>query len=327
MITLMDIMGEDNYKKWYNSQLAFEVEYEGEKVTYEDCKKLEDKFVENHPGVDIFCIDGISKYKTELIDDKYTVEDFYHMIGLGCEANPMVYFLRIAKKPIIGQKELVPFHFALNEGTYTQLNLFSKYEIGSLLCNPRQSCATNTLVQLAIYCNIFRGYKVDIIHRRRGDRYSFDVLYNEMYDAVPDFFKTKFKASDSCSHITCVIADDFEFLLGSEEKSKLSKYADNENILFFLSSIINDNLPEKYVKKIDSMDTLTDFSKINSIGYISSYRKSYSKSGCTFPVVRIKIDEHEILNDRDIGTQKYILDDPDVYRREIKRERIRKDNP
>lgn len=322
MITLLDTIEDKKYKEWYNSMLDFEAEYKGKKITYADCKKLEDKFLEKHPDItDIFSIKNITDY-TEIIDEGYTLADFCRMIMLGCKVNPMVYFLRIAKLPGMGEMNSIPFHMTLNVGTCAQLRLFSKYKTSTLLSNPRQSCSSNTLAHIAVYCDIFGGYTVDIIDRFDEKRSIFNKIYKRIYNTIPEFFKTEPNIKDQ--NITCVIVDDFEFLLGSKEITKLSKYKDREDVLFILSGTVNDNLPKEYTHLIDSMDTITDYTKVDTVGYVMSSKKSTCKK---IPVIRIKINENEILNEQDLEWNKIVLDDPDVYRREIKRERTRKDNP
>lgn len=131
-------------KEIYDKALKFEVIYNGKTVTYEDCETFEREFLSLHKEIsDIFGIKDMTKY-TEVIYNGYTLTDFYRIISLACVENPMVFFLIIAKK-MNCDGGILPFYKFLNAGTFSQLLLFSKFRIGSVLYNPRQSCSTSTM--------------------------------------------------------------------------------------------------------------------------------------------------------------------------------------
>lgn len=306
-------------KEIYDKALKFEVIYNGKTVTYEDCETFEREFLSLHKEIsDIFGIKDMTKY-TEVIYNGYTLTDFYRIISLACVENPMVFFLIIAKK-MNCDGGILPFYKFLNAGTFSQLLLFSKFRIGSVLYNPRQSCSTSTLAVIAVYISLFTEYNVEIFDKSQDDLEIFDRFYSEVYNLVPEFFKTELNVKKS-SKYTCFICNNFEFAV--EKNIEIFNYLNigntiTPNTIFLGCSTINDNLSKDYADKIDACYTLTDYTRAYEFGDEITNQCNGSN-----PTVKIKIREHEIFTEDELHVQGVLLlSDENAYRREIRRERL-----
>lgn len=308
------------------SILDFSVEYKGETFTYDKCRDLEMKFLlcNNLDTEDnIFSQNVYLNYNNHKpFYEKYTLSDLYNIIYLACIQNPMVFFILIANI-IDTNGETQPYSSVINSGIFSQIYLFSKYGLGSIVYNPRQSCTTSTLVLIAIYCKIFTKYKVDIINRNPFLEKSFNSKYDNLYERIPDFYKNKKKTDipDSQKDTTCVIIDEFEYSYMS--KSYIYSYLNmndsdiKKNTILFTCSTINDSFPPEFSEKVDSMITIDDVSKLDDIGR----KGASSKKDDIIPVVRIKMPETKIFTPDQLERLKIILP-TDAYRREVVRRRL-----